>query len=246
MKISLPRLSVDILAIGAHPDDVELSCAGTLFNHKLLGQKIAVCDLTEGELGSRGTIETRYEEAARANKILQLDYRVNLKMADGFFENNKENQLSIIKVLRALRPNIVICNAPKDRHPDHGKGAKIVSDACFLSGLLKIDTDQEPWRPKKVLNYIQDFYIEPDFIVDISQSFDTKIEAIKAYGTQFTEKENDDVKTYISGNNFLESIEARARLFGKRIGVEYGEGFLLNNSHLGLRNLDALVLPNIA
>lgn len=240
-------MKADILAIGAHPDDVELSCAGTLYNHKMLGQKIAICDLTEGELGSRGTVETRYAEAAAATNILDVDYRVNLKMADGFFENNKENQLKIIKVIRSVQPKIILCNAPKDRHPDHGKGAKIVSDACFLSGLKMIDTGQEAWRPKRVLNYIQDFYLEPNFIVDISNSFDKKMESIKAYGTQFSEKESDDTtKTYISSDSFLQSIEARSLLFGKRIGVKYGEGFLMNNSHLGLKNLDAIVLPDIA
>ncbi len=240
-------MKVEILAIGAHPDDVELSCSGTLYNHKLLGQKIAICDLTQGELGSRGTVETRYTEAAKANEILEVDHRVNLKMADGFFENSKENQLKLIEVIRDLQPNIILSNAPKDRHPDHGKGCKLVNDACFLSGLKMIETGQEAWRPKRVFNYIQDYYLEPDFIIDISQSFDKKMESIMAYGTQFKEKENDDgAKTYISSDNFLASIEARAKLFGKRIGVEYGEGFLLNNSHLGLRNLDAVVLPGIA
>ena len=240
-------MKVDILAFGAHPDDVELSCSGTLYNHKRKGQKIAVCDLTQGELGSRGTIDTRYEEAAKASEILKLDHRVNLKMADGFFENNKENQIKIIEVIRKLQPDMVLCNAPKDRHPDHGKGAQLVSDACFLSGLKMIDTGQDAWRPKRVFSYIQDYYLEPDFIVDISESMDAKMESIKAYGTQFFNKESDDkTKTYISSDSFLESIIARARLFGKRIGVEYGEGFLLSNSHLGLRDLDAVVLPEIA
>lgn len=240
-------MKVDILAIGAHPDDVELSCSGTLYNHKILGQKIGICDLTQGELGSRGTVETRYAEAAVASKILDIDHRINLKLADGFFENNKENQLKLIKVIRDLQPEIILCNAPKDRHPDHGKGAQLVNDACFLSGLKMIETGQDAWRPKRVLNYIQDFYIEPDLIIDISQSFEKKMESIKAYGTQFFEKESTDrTKTYISSDKFLSSIEARAQLFGKRIGVQYGEGFLMNNSHLGLRNLDALVLPDIA
>jgi len=240
-------MQVDILAIGAHPDDVELSCSGTLYNHKLLGQKIAICDLTQGELGSRGTVETRYAEAAKANEILEVDHRVNLKMADGFFENNQKNQIALIKVIRELKPNIVLSNAPKDRHPDHGRATRLVSEACFLSGLKKIDTQQEAWRPKRVFNYIQDFYLEPDFIVDISQSFDKKMESIAAYGTQFFSKsDKDSTKTYISSDKFVASIEARARLFGKRIGVAYGEGFLLNNSHLGLRNLDAVVLPSIA
>lgn len=240
-------MKVDILAIGAHPDDVELSCSGTLYTHKLLGQKIAICDLTEGELGSRGSVESRYAEAAKASEILESDYRVNLKMADGFIENNKENQLKIIKVLRELQPDIILSNAPKDRHPDHGKACKLISDACFLSGLKKIETDQPIWRPKRVLNYIQDFYLEPDLIIDISESFDKKMESIMAYGTQFHDATSSDkTKTYISSDKFLASIEARARLFGKRIGVEYGEGFLMNNSHLGLRNLNALVLPEIA
>jgi bacillithiol biosynthesis deacetylase BshB1 len=240
-------MKVDILALGAHPDDVELSCSGTLYNHKKLGQKIAICDLTEGELGSRGTVATRYKEAAEASKILEIDYRTNLRMADGFFENNKENQIAIIKVLRELQPERVLCNAPNDRHPDHGRGAKLVSDACFLSGLKMIDTGQAPWRPKRVFNYIQDIHFEPDFIVDISDSFEKKMESIQAYGTQFfSDKDNDSTKTYISSSGFLNSIEARAQLFGKRIGVKYGEGFLMNNSQLGIKNLDSILLPDIS
>lgn len=240
-------MKVEILAIGAHPDDVELSCSGTLFNHKTLGQKIAICDLTQGEMGSRGTIESRYEEAAAASKILQVDHRVNLKMPDGFIENSKANQMAIIKVIRELRPNIILCNAPKDRHPDHGKSATLVSDACFLSGLKKIETGQDAWRPKKVLNYIQDYYLEPDFIVDISDSIEQKMDSIKAYGTQFFNKGSEDkTKTYISSEKFVEGVEARAKLFGKRIGVQYGEGFILNNSFLGIKNLDAILLPSIA
>ncbi len=240
-------MKVDILAFGAHPDDVELSCSGTLYNHKLLGQKIAICDLTQGELGSRGSIETRYAESEKASNILQLDARVNLKLADGFFENNQATQLKVIEVIRTYQPKIVLCNAPKDRHPDHARAAQLISDACFLSGLKKIDTGQEAWRPKRVFNYIQDYYLEPHFIVDISQSMDTKMKSIQAYSTQFFSNEGDaDTKTYISSENFLERIKNRASLMGKRIGVAYGEGFLLNNSHMGLRDLNTIVLPEIA
>ena len=240
-------MKVNILAIGAHPDDVELSCSGTLYKHKLAGQKIAIVDLTEGELGSRGTAETRYAEAKAASKILQVDGRGNLQMPDGFVENNKENRLKVIKAIRTYQPEIILCNAPQDRHPDHGHSAALVRDAAFLSGLVKIDTGQSPWRPKKVFYYIQDYYLEPDFIVDISESFETKLDAIRAYTTQFhTAKESNEPKTYISSEKFLQTIEYRAKLFGKRIGREYGEGFLLATNYLGINSLDDLVLPEIA
>ncbi len=240
-------MQVKILAIGAHPDDVELSCSGTLYKHKLAGQKIAIVDLTEGELGSRGTVETRYAEAKAAGEILKIDARENLQMPDGFIENNKENRLKVVKAIRTYQPEIILCNAPQDRHPDHGHSSSLVRDAAFLAGLIKIETGQAPWRPKKIFYYIQDYYLEPDFIVDISESFATKLESIRAYTTQFHSKEeSNEPKTYISSEKFLKTIEYRAHLFGKRIGREYGEGFLLATNHLGINSLDDIVLPEIA
>jgi N-acetylglucosamine malate deacetylase 1 len=244
-------MKLDILAIAAHPDDAELSCCGILFHHKLQGKKIGIVDLTQGELGTRGTAATRKKEAELASKILQLDIRDNLKMADGFFENNKANQLKIIERIRLYQPEIVLINAPHDRHPDHDKGARLAQDACFLSGLSKIETKhknkaQIHWRPKRVFHYIQDTFIEPDLIIDISDSFETKIEAIKCFKTQFLALNNSGPKTYISSFGFFESITARATQLGKRIGVQYGEGLLKCEASLGLNDLFDLVLPKIS
>lgn len=238
------------MAIAAHPDDAELSCSGTLLLHKKLGQRTGILDLTRGELGSRGTVETRAAESQRANDILQLDMRENLEFRDGFFKNDEVHQLGIIRVLRQYQPDIVLINAPSDRHPDHGKGAALAKDACFLSGLVKIDTQNEgasqaPWRPKRVFHYIQDQYIEPDFILDITSVFEEKMESIRAYSTQFFSTSIEGPATYISNETFLQSIENRCRDFGKRIGVKYGEG-LLNTAALGLPSLAPIVLPEIS
>jgi len=241
-------MKLDILAIGAHPDDVELGCSGTLINEIKKGKKVGVIDLTQGELGSRGTIETRHEEAAKAAVIMGIHMRENLKMADGFFQNNEDNQRKLIVAIRKYQPEIVIANSMSDRHPDHGKAAKLIADACFLSGLRKVISqdehgkEQEAWRPKYVFHYIQDRYHEPDFIIDISDVFDQRMEAVKAYTTQFYNPENEDdgPQTYISTPDFLESIIARARMIGKKIGVKYAEGY---NSEkcIGIRSFDALV-----
>jgi N-acetylglucosamine malate deacetylase 1 len=245
-------MKLDILAFGAHPDDVELSCSGILHSHVQQGKKVGIIDLTEGELGSRGTVETRYEEAAAASIVLGLSARANLKMRDGFFTNDEAHQLLVIAQLRKYQPEIVLINAPHDRHPDHGKGAQLLKDACFLSGLVKISTkdddgtEQKPWRPKRVFHYIQDSFIEPDFIVDISNSFEAKINSIKCYNTQFYSNSADGVQTYISGKNFLDSIEARCKLLGKRIGKSYGEGLLKCEASLGLTSLFDIVLPEIS
>ncbi len=241
-------MKIDVLAFGVHPDDVELSCSGVLLVEKKNGKKTGIIDLTEGELGTRGTVETRYEEAAAAATILQVDCRENLRLADGFFENNRESQLKVISTLRKYRPDIILCNAPDDRHPDHGRSAALVSDAAFLSGLKRIETteegiEQEPWRPKYVLNYIQDRYIEPHFVIDISDVFDQKLEAIKAYKTQFHNPELDGPQTYISTPDFLESVVYRYKMFGKMIGVKYAEGFI-SAKKIGLRNFDALIKEN--
>jgi N-acetylglucosamine malate deacetylase 1 len=245
-------MKLDILAFGAHPDDVELSCSGILYSHVQQGKKVGVVDLTEGELGSRGTVQTRYAEAEAASKVLGLSARVNLKMRDGFFTNDEAHQMLIIAQLRKYQPDIVLINAPHDRHPDHGKGAQLLKDSCFLSGLVKIETKHEngekqaPWRPKRVFHYIQDSFIEPDIIIDISSSFEAKIESIKCYTTQFYSTSEDGVQTYISGKNFLESIEARSIVLGKRIGKRYGEGLLKCEASLGLTSLFDLVLPEIS
>ncbi|HVG41283.1 MAG TPA: bacillithiol biosynthesis deacetylase BshB1, partial [Chitinophagaceae bacterium] len=211
-------MKLDILAIGVHPDDVELGCSGTLINEIKSGKKVGVVDLTEGELGTRGTAETRYSEADTAAKIMGLTVRENAKMRDGFFKNDEEHQLQLIKIIRKYRPEIIFANILEDRHPDHGRAGNLVYDACFLSGLVKIETKgedgslQEKWRPKYLFHYIQDRFYEPDFIVDISDVWEQRLESIKAYKTQFHNSESTEPQTYISSPEFLESIISRARL----------------------------------
>ena len=241
-------MKLDVLAFGVHPDDVELSCSGVLLVEKSNGKKTGIIDLTEGELGSRGTVETRYKEAEDAAKILGVDIRENLKLADGFFKNDEDHQRKVIRVIRKYKPEIVICNAPEDRHPDHGRSSKLVSDASFLSGLIKIETSengisQEPWRPKYVLHYIQDRYLQPDFVVDISAFFEKKLDAIKSYTTQFHNPGIDGPETYISTPGFLDSVIYRYKMFGKMIGVNYAEGFISDKT-IGIKNLDSLIKEN--
>src|SRR5450631_2186017 len=241
-------MKLDLLAFGAHPDDIELSCAGTLLIEKNNGKKVGIVDLTQGELGTRGTAEVRKEEAKNSAVILGADIRENLEMADGFLKNDEENQRKIIIVLRKYRPEIILCNAPDDRHPDHGRSADLVNDAAFLSGLIKIETKddldnkQEIWRPKYVFNYIQDLYFKPDFVIDISNVFDKKIEAIDAFSTQFYNPNASDKEpqTYISSPEFLESVINRAKMYGKMIGVKYAEGFL-SKKMIGMKTFDALI-----
>ncbi len=240
-------MKLDILAIGVHPDDIELGCSGTLINEIRNGKKVGIVDLTQGELGSRGTIETRYAEAARAAELMGVSVRENLKMRDGFFRNDEENQLKLIQAIRKYRPDIIIGNILHDRHPDHGRAGHMISDASFLAGLRKIETKdeqgnlQDKWRPSYYIQYIQDWYHEPDFIIDITDVFEQRMEAIKAYSTQFnSQSETDGPQTYISTPDFLESVIARARMFGKRIGVKYAEGFV-SEKKLGLRGFDALI-----
>lgn len=241
-------MKLDILAIGVHPDDVELGCSGTIINEIRSGKKVGIVDLTQGELGTRGTIETRYQEAANAAMIMGVQVRENLKMRDGFFANDEENQLKLIRAIRKYQPEIVIGNVLHDRHPDHGRAGKMIADSCFLAGLAKIETKdengqkQERWRPSYVLHYIQDWYHEPDLLIDITDSFEQRMKAIEAYSTQFHTREDgsNGPQTYISTPDFLESIVARARMFGKRIGVKYAEGFISEKS-IGIRSLDALV-----
>lgn len=244
-------MKLDLLAFGVHPDDIELSCAGTILVEKNNGKNIGIVDLTRGELGTRGTAELRKEEAKNSAVVLGVDIRENLEMEDGFFKNDEANQRKIITVLRKYRSDIILCNAPDDRHPDHGRSAQLVNDAAFLSGLMKIETvdennkKQEAWRPKYVFNYIQDLYFKPDFVIDISNVFDKKIESIEAFTTQFYNPNTNDKEpqTYISSPEFLESIINRAKMFGKMIGVKYAEGFL-SKKMIGLKTFDALIQKN--
>ncbi|MFD2826607.1 bacillithiol biosynthesis deacetylase BshB1 [Leeuwenhoekiella polynyae] len=223
-------MKLDILAIGAHPDDVELSCSGVLAKEASRGKKTGILDLTRGELGTRGSAEIRDQEAAAAAKILGLSVRENIALADGFFVNDKESQLRIIEIIRKYKPEIVLCNAIDDRHIDHGKGSKLASDACFLSGLKKIETSldgevQEAWRPKHVYHYIQWKNLQPDVVVDISGFMDVKMQAVLAYGSQFYDPNNPDSNTPISSKNFQDSVKYRAQDLGRLIGTDYAEGF---------------------
>jgi len=223
-------MKLDILAFGAHPDDVELGCGATIAKEVARGKKVGIVDLTRGELGTRGTAETRDEEARNAAKILGVSMRTNLGFADGFFLNDKTHQLAIIKMIRTYQPEIIICNAIEDRHIDHGKGSQLVSDACFLSGLIKIETKndgeiQQPWRPKQVYHYIQWKNLEPDLVVDVSGFIDTKMASVLAYKTQFFDPESKAPQTPISSKNFTDSIIYRSRDLGRLVGVEHAEGF---------------------
>ena len=224
-------INLDILALGAHPDDVEMSCAGTLAAAVAAGKKVGVVDFTRGELGTRGTPATRAAEAAAASLILGLSARENLGLPDGFFRNEREHQLPLIAAIRRYRPDVVLCNAIHDRHPDHGRGAQLAADACVLAGLRMIETlgddglPQAPWRPRNVYHYIQDRAIAPAFVVDISAHWATKWAAIQAYGTQFFNPDLQAPQTYLSSPEFSKFMEARAREYGHMIGVEFGEGF---------------------
>jgi bacillithiol biosynthesis deacetylase BshB1 len=240
-------MKLDVLAIGVHPDDVELGCSGTLIKEVKRGKKAGVIDLTQGELGTRGTIETRFQEAEEAAKIMGVSVRQNLKMRDGFFQNDEAHQLQLIQAIRKYQPEIIIGNILEDRHPDHGRAGQLIYDACFLSGLKQVKTkdeegrEQEKWRPKQLLHYLQDRFYEPDVIVDITEVWDQRLQSIKAYKTQFHNPDSNEDETYISSPEFLESIIARARLLGKRIGVRFAEGFISKKS-IGISNLDALIL----
>lgn len=240
----METLKLDILAFGAHPDDVELSCAGTLLKHADLGFACGVIDLTRGELGSRGTVNDRDREAANAAKIMKLTIRENLNMRDGFFVNDEAHQMKIIQCIRRFKPDYILANAIEDRHPDHARAANLIREAAFLSGLQKIETyfegnKQQAWRPKKLLHYIQDKDIKPDILIDISGYFDQKWQAIKAYRSQFYNPESTEPNTYISTPEFLEALKGRMLNWGKYIGVQYAEGFT-SYQYLGIGQLNHL------
>ncbi|KAB1158356.1 bacillithiol biosynthesis deacetylase BshB1 [Tenacibaculum aiptasiae] len=238
-------MKLDILAFGAHPDDVELGCAATIAKEVSLGKKVGIVDLTRGELGTRGSAELRDVEATKAAEILGVSVRENLGFADGFFKNDKEHQLEVIKMIRKYKPEIVLCNAIDDRHIDHPKGSKLVSDACFLSGLLKIETEfdgvsQEKWRPKQVYHYIQWKNIEPDFVIDVSGFMDKKIKSVLAYSSQFFDPKSNEPETPITSKNFTESVEYRAKDLGRLIGVDFAEGYT-SERYVAVENLSKLI-----
>ncbi len=238
-------IKLDILAIGAHPDDVELGCGATLAKEISKGKKVGILDLTRGELGTRGSAEIRDKESSRAATILGAVLRENLAFRDGFFANDELHQLEVIKMIRKFKPEIVLCNAIRDRHIDHGKGSSLVSDACFLSGLIKIETivdgkTQEAWRPKQVYHYIQWENLKPDFVVDVTGFLDAKIEAVTAYGSQFYDPNSKEPSSPISSKNFLESVSYRAKDLGRLIGKEFGEGFNAER-FVGVDSLEDLI-----
>ena len=241
-------MKLDILAITAHPDDVELCCAGTLLSQIALGKKVGIVDLTRGELGTRGTPEGRIQEAKNAAAIMNIDIRDNVGLADGFFENNETHQKAIIAYIRKYQPDIVITNAVTDRHPDHGRAGQLVADSCFYSGLRMVKTydeqgnEQEAWRPKQVFHTVQDRYIVPDFIVDITAVHDKKVEAIRAFESQFyvPSYNSNEPQSYISSPDFLEFVIARAREMGHAIGVTFGEGFTTARK-LGVKDLSVFI-----
>jgi bacillithiol biosynthesis deacetylase BshB1 len=232
---------LDILVFAAHPDDAELSCSGTIMKHIDAGLKVGIIDLTQGEMGSRGTIDTRYAEAEASSKLLGVHVRINLKLADVFFEINKDNKRLIVEQIRRFQPSVVLANAISDRHPDHGRAGQLVSEACFLSGLRKFETmwgseTQVAARPKVVYHYIQDYYIKPDFVVDISSYVDRKMEVIKTFKTQFFNPESEEPKTPISGEDFFDFITSRMIQFGRPIGAKFAEGFTVERFP-GVENL---------
>lgn len=240
-------MKLDILAIAAHPDDVELGAGGTIIKAIREGKKVGILDLTRGELGSRGTPEIRAEEAGKASELMGLSFRGNVNLPDGFLTNSKEFQMQIVPFIRQFQPEIVLTNAVDDRHPDHGKGSKLVSDACFLSGLRTIQTKgengeaQSHWRPKWVYHFIQDRYIHPDFIVDVSDVWTEKMDAIRAYASQFySPGKKGEPDTPISSPEFIDFLDARGREFGRNIGAKYGEGFTAERP-VGVPSLDNLI-----
>lgn len=238
-------MKTDILAIGVHPDDVELGCSGTIAKHIALGKTAGILDLTLGELGTRGNAELRTKEAMAAAKILGVSFREQLTFKDGFFTNDEAHQRQVIAMLRKYRPEIVLCNAISDRHPDHGRAAKLTADACFYSGLAKVETEmdgakQSAWRPKAVYHYIQDHYLHPDFVIDITKERELKHKAIMAFSSQFYDPSSKEPATPISGKDFLENLDAKMAIWGRAMGVSYAEGFTVDR-YPGVRSLFDLV-----
>lgn len=238
-------MKLDILAFGAHPDDVELGCSGTIAKEISFGKKVGIVDLTRGELGTRGSVAIRNVESEKATQLLGVSVRENLDMRDGFFVNDETHQLKVIEMIRKYQPEIVLCNAIQDRHIDHGKGSKLVSDACFLSGLRKIETKvngtlQQAWRPKVVYHYIQWENLQPDFVVDISGFIDVKMDSILAYSSQFYDPNSSEPESPISSKNFLDSVKYRAQDLGRIIGVAHGEGFTVER-YLAVNSLSDLI-----
>ncbi|MEM7485176.1 MAG: bacillithiol biosynthesis deacetylase BshB1 [Bacteroidota bacterium] len=240
-------MKLDILVFGAHPDDAELGAGGTIAKEISRGKKVGIIDLTRGELGTRGSAEIRDKEALDAAKVLGVSVRENMEFADGFFTNDKAHQLELIKIIRKYRPEIVLCNAIDDRHIDHAKGSQLVSDSCFLSGLIKIDTKmdgeeqwQDAWRPKVVYHFIQWKNLEPDFVMDVSGFIEKKTASILAYSSQFFDSNSDEPETPISSKNFIDSVNYRARDLGRLVGVEYAEGFTVER-YVAVDNLDDLI-----
>lgn len=241
----MSQIKLDVLAFGAHPDDVEISAGGTVAQLVDSGKKVGIIDLTRGELGSRGSAELRDQEAQAASDILRLSLRRNLALRDGFFEHNEAAVMAIINCMRLYQPEFILANSIRDRHPDHGKGGKLVAEAAFLSGLRKIETKHQgqlldPWRPKAVYHYIQDYYLEPDVVTDVSDYFEQKMKAIKAYRSQFHIPGSNEPETPISGREFFDFLKARALQFGRPIGALYGEGFNVTR-YLGVRSLSDLL-----
>lgn len=237
----MSEIKLDILAFGAHPDDVELACSGTLLRHKELGYSIGVVDLTKGELGTRGNAVLRAQESALASALLGLAVRDNLGFRDGFFTVDEAHKLAVVKAIRRYRPEVVLCNAPLDRHPDHGRAGSLVAEACFYSGLVKIETKDEgewqaAWRPKAVYHFVQDVYLKPDFVVDITEQMSAKMEAIKVYSSQFFNPDSEEPQTPISSESFMQFIVARAREMGRPAGFEFAEGFIAGRVP-GVKNL---------
>lgn len=234
-------MKLDILVIAAHPDDAELGCAGTILAHVAKGHKVGIVDLTKGEMGTRGTPELRVQEATKAAEILGLSARENLGFKDVYFQDDESHQLELIKIIRKYQPDIVLANAVSDRHPDHGKGSRLATNACFMSGLRKIETQlegesQKPWRPQYVYHYIQNNYIEPDFVMDITPYWETKVQSILAFQSQFHDPSSQEPESFISTPDFLPFIEARAREFGHKILTTYGEGFTVEKM-IGVKDL---------
>ncbi len=234
-------MKLDILVFAAHPDDAELACSGTIISHVKKGKKVGIIDLTQGELGTRGTPEIRMEEAKAAAKIMGLSTRVNLGFKDIFFKNDEEHQLQIVKMIRKFQPEIVLANAIEDRHPDHPRAGEVVKQACFMAGLQKLVTSidaqtQSAWRPKSVYHYVQSNFIEPDFVVDVSDEWEQRMDALMAFKSQFFDASSKEPETFISSSQFLDFITARATEYGKSIGVKYGEGFT-SDQRIGVSNL---------